>query len=244
MLYGVFSDVHSNFQALEKVLGLFKKNNIENFICCGDIVGYGPQPAECLCAIMRLKNLTVVPGNHDAVVCGKMDVKWFNAAAIKAIKIVNEELSGAMIGFLVSNPEFVENEEFSLVHGSPKKHLTEYLINEEQFMNNINLWKGSVCFIGHSHMPIYFKHSGSGISKDAMEPGQKIIMEKNARYMFNPGSVGQPRDGNPLTSCGIYDSKNKTFEMLRIEYDREKTQELMKEKNMPQPLIDRLRFGL
>jgi len=244
MLYGVFSDVHSNFQALKKVLELFEKNNVKNFICCGDIVGYGPEPAACLDIIMRLKNLTIVQGNHDAVVCGKMDVKWFNLSAIKAIKIVNEELSGAMLDFLASMPEFVENKEFSLVHGSPKKHLTEYLINGEQVVGNLEFWKNDVCFFGHSHLPLCFKYSSGGVLKETLSSGQKIIREKNARYMFNPGSVGQPRDGNPLASCGIYDSENKSFEMLRIDYDRKKTQKLMKEKNMPQPLIDRLRFGL
>ncbi|MCK4936631.1 MAG: metallophosphoesterase family protein [Elusimicrobiales bacterium] len=244
MLYGVFSDVHSNFQALEKVLETFKKNNIENFIYCGDIVGYGPQPGECLKAIMALKNLTIVPGNHDAVVCGKMDAKWFNPSALLAIRIVNEELSGAMLGYLASLPDFVENEEFSLVHGSPKKHLTEYLINEEQFLNNLEFWKSAVCFIGHSHLPMYFQYREGGVFKDGITVGQKIIMDKTARYIFNPGSVGQPRDGNPLSSCAIYDSDNKSFQILRIAYDREKTQQLMKEKKMPQPLIDRLRFGL
>ncbi len=244
MLYGVFSDVHSNFQAFEKVLELFKKNNVENFICCGDIVGYGPQPAECLSALMALKNLSIVLGNHDAVVCGKMDIKWFNSSAIKAIKIVNEELSGAMLGVLASTPKFVENKEFTLVHGSPKKHLTEYLINEEQFIVNLEFWKTPICFNGHSHLPAYFKYLEGGILKDSLAPGQKIIMDKTARYMFNPGSVGQPRDGNPMASCGIYNSENKSFQLLRVDYDREKTQKLMKDKNMPQILIDRLRFGL
>jgi predicted phosphodiesterase len=244
MLYGVFSDVHSNFQAFEKVLELFKKNNVKNFICCGDIVGYGPQPAECLSALMALENLSIVLGNHDAVVCGKMDIKWFNSVAIKAIKIVNEELSGAMLGVLASTPDFVENKEFTLVHGSPKKHLTEYLINEEQFIVNLEFWKTPVCFNGHSHLPAYFKYLEGGILKDSLAQGQKIIMDKTARYMFNPGSVGQPRDGNPMASCGIYDSENKSFQILRVDYDREKTQKLMKDKNMPQPLIDRLRFGL
>ncbi|MCG2725493.1 MAG: metallophosphatase family protein [Elusimicrobia bacterium] len=244
MLYGVFSDIHSNFQALKKVLELFKKNDIENFIYCGDIVGYGPQPAECLDAVMRLKNLIIVSGNHDAVVCGKMDIKWFNSSAIKAIKIVNEELSGAMLGFLASIPEFVENKDFTLVHGSPGKHLTEYLVNENQFMDNLTLWKNSVCFVGHSHLSMYFKYKGGGVLKEFITHGQKIIMDKSARYIFNPGSVGQPRDGNALTSCGIYNSQNKSFQIFRLEYDREKTQKLMKEKNMPQALIDRLRFGL
>ncbi|MBU2530932.1 MAG: metallophosphatase family protein [Elusimicrobia bacterium] len=243
MLYGVFSDIHSNFPALKKVLEVFEKNNIENFIFCGDIVGYGPEPAACLNAIMALKNLTIVPGNHDAVVCGKMDAKWFNPSAIKAIKIVNEELSGAMLGFLASIPDFVENEEFTLVHGSPKKHLTEYLVNKEQFINNLEFWKTSVCFIGHTHLPMYFKHSCGGVLKNAITPGESVIMDKNARYIFNPGSVGQPRDGNPFASCGIYDSKKKSFQIIRIDYEREKTQKLMKEKNMPQPLIDRLRLG-
>ena len=169
MLYGVFSDIHSNFQAFEKMLEFFKQNNIENFICCGDIVGYGPQPAKCLDAVMRLKNLSIVSGNHDAVVCGKIDAKWFNPAALMAIKIVNEEISGAMLGFLANTPAFVENEEFSLVHGSPRKHFMEYIITEEQFANNLKFWKGSVCFIGHSHLPMCFKYSGGEVLKESIK---------------------------------------------------------------------------
>ncbi len=245
MLYGVFSDIHSNFEALKKVLDFFRKNKIQNFICCGDIVGYCPQPIECLNAIRAIDNLAIVAGNHDWAVCGKVDTRWFNTLAVEVIELVKKELSGDMLDYMANVPEFVENKEFTLVHGSPRKHLTEYLLEESQILDNLEFWKTPVCFVGHSHFPLYFEYNADkNISTDVIRSPRKIILNKGSRYILNPGSVGQPRDGNPFASCAVYDSESKSFEVFRLKYDVEKIQKLMEEKKMPRPFSERLKFGL
>ncbi|MFA6434189.1 MAG: metallophosphoesterase family protein [Elusimicrobiales bacterium] len=244
MIYGVFSDVHGNYEALKAVLDFFRRNKTSRFICCGDLVGYGPQPGECVRAAMGLAGLTIVLGNHDAALTGKMELRWFNANALEAIEFAGKTLSGAELAYLASLPETVKTADFTLVHGSPKQPLTEYLLSDPQFFENQRYWEISPCFMGHSHMPVYFRAAaGSPPETDFLRPMSKVMLD-GVRYMLNPGSVGQPRDGNPRASCGLYDSKKKTFELFRVEYDVAKTQQLMRSAGLPQVLIERLAYGL
>ncbi len=243
MKYGVFSDVHSNYGALRAVLDFYGKNGVENFICCGDITGYGPQPLECAEALRGLNNLVVVMGNHDAALVGKMELKWFNANAVWAIEFDRARLTGAALDFIARLPEKVETADFTVVHGSPKKPLTEYLLSETQYLSNAGAWAVSPCFMGHSHMPLYFLQAEQETPEtDFIKPLTKIHFTRG-RAMFNPGSVGQPRDGDPRAACGIYDSDKKSFELYRVFYDVEATQKLMAEFKMPGILAERLSFG-
>lgn len=246
MLYGVFSDVHSNLEALKAILNFFQKTKIDNLVCCGDLVGYGPQPNECVETVSNLKNLKIVIGNHDAAVAKKMDLKWFNKEAIFAIEYTSKTLDGKFLNFLAGLPEIIQTENFSMVHGSPRNHLKEYMLSEEQFIENFDYWISSPCFIGHSHIPMYFSRNNNATPEMNIlrSPNNKISIGDETIAMFNPGGVGQPRDGNPFASCGLYNSDTKTFEIFRFQYDVSKTQTLMKEKKFPQPLIDRLTFGL
>jgi len=242
MRYGVFSDVHGNHAALKAVLDFYSRNGVENFICCGDIVGYGPQPLECVQTLMELKNLTAVMGNHDAALVGKMDLKWFNPNAAWAIEFAKKQLSGEALDFIARLPERVETGEFTVVHGSPRKPLTEYLLSERQFSDNAGCWTVSPCFIGHSHMPLYFREGESGIPEtDFISPSVKIFAK--GKVILNPGSVGQPRDGDTRAACGIYDSEMKYFELYRVFYNVEAVQKLMGELKMPSILSERLSFG-
>ncbi|HCC47832.1 MAG TPA: metallophosphoesterase [Elusimicrobia bacterium] len=242
MKYGVFSDVHSNYVALRAVLDFYRKNGVENFVCCGDIVGYGPQPLECAEELRGLKNLVTVMGNHDAAAVGKMDVKWFNPNAAWAIEFAKTQLTGQALDFIAGLPERAETPDFTVVHGSPRKPLTEYLLSETQFMDNAKGWTVSPCFIGHSHMPLYFREGEAGVPEtDFLKPSMKIFMK--GRLMLNPGSVGQPRDGDTRASCGIYDSKNKVFEIYRVFYDVGAVQKMMSALKMPAMLSERLSFG-
>lgn len=244
MIYGVFSDVHANYEALKAVLAFFHKNKVSRFICCGDLAGYGPQPAECVRAVMDLPDVTAVLGNHDAALVGKMELRWFNRNALEALEFAAKKLSGAELAYLAAMPEIVKTGEFTLVHGSPRKPLTEYLLSEAQFTGNLEYWETPLCFMGHSHMPVYFRAgAGSPPETDFLRPMSKVMLE-GVRYMLNPGSVGQPRDGNPRACCGLYDPKKMTFEIFRVDYDFSKTQELMKANGLPQVLIERLAFGL
>jgi predicted phosphodiesterase len=244
MIYGVFSDVHGNYEALKAVLEFFRKNKAQRFICCGDLVGYGPQPSECVREIMAMPDITVVLGNHDAALTAKMDLRWFNHNALAAIEFAGKKLSGEELAYLAALPETVKTGDFTLVHGSPRRPLTEYLLSEPQFTENLPYWETSPCFMGHSHLPVYFRVSeGSMPETDFLRPMSKVMLD-GVRYMLNPGSVGQPRDGNPRASCGLYDPQKKTFEIFRVDYDFTKTQELMKAADLPQVLIERVAFGL
>lgn len=243
MKYGVFSDVHGNYQALKAVLEFYRKNGVEDFICCGDIVGYGPQPQECAETLRGLKNLAIVMGNHDAALAGKMDIKWFNTNAVWAIEFSRKMMTGCELAYVAALPERVDNPDFTLVHGSPRKPLTEYMLSEMQFSDNADAWAVSPCFIGHSHMPLYFRERPDSLPEtDFLKPLTKISLA-GARVMLNPGSVGQPRDGDPRAACGIYDAEKKTFELYRVFYDVEATQRLMGELKMPALLAERLSFG-
>jgi len=244
MIYGVFSDVHANYEALKAVMAFFRKNKAGSFICCGDLVGYGPQPSECVREVMGLKNLSVVLGNHDAALVGKLEMRWFNHNAVAALEFARKSLAGQELAYLAALPETIKTGDFTVVHGSPRKPLTEYLLNEAQFTDNLGYWEASPCFLGHSHLPVYFRQSGDEPPEtDFLLPTSKVMLA-GVRYMLNPGSAGQPRDGNPRASCGLYDSEKKTFEVFRLDYDFSKTQELMKRGGLPHMLIERLAFGL
>ena len=244
MIYGVFSDVHGNYEALKAVLAFFRKNGADSFICCGDIVGYGPQPSECVREVMALENLSIVLGNHDAALIGKLEMRWFNHNAVAALEFARKVLSGEELAYLSSLGETIKTGDFTLVHGSPRKPLTEYLLSEVQFSENLRYWDGSPCFIGHSHLPVYFRQNGNEPPEtDFLLPMAKVLLS-GVRYMLNPGSAGQPRDGNPRASCGLYDSERRTFEIFRVDYDFSRTQHMMKAAGLPQVLIERLAFGL
>jgi len=242
MKYGVFSDVHGNYAALRAVLDFYRKNGVENFICCGDIVGYGPQPLECAETLRGLANLVTVMGNHDAALVGKMDLKWFNPNAAWAIDFARGQLTGQALDFIASLPERAETKDFTVVHGSPRKPLTEYLLSEGQFLDSAAHWTVSPCFIGHSHMPLFFMERENGFPEtDFLKPMVKVFIKGKA--IFNPGSVGQPRDGDTRAACGIYDSDRKSFELYRVFYNVEAVQKMMEELKMPGILSERLSFG-
>jgi len=244
MIYGVFSDVHSNYEALKAVLYYFRSRRIKSYICCGDLVGYGPEPDKCIEAVAELPNLRCVSGNHDLGVVGELPLKWFNSTARCVIESTAAEISDKSRKVIEKLPNTIENGEFTLVHGSPKSPAEEYLLTGEQFLENADRWMVSPCFIGHSHIGISFSQKGVRFPTIRfLEPGQKLVFEPETRYMINPGSVGQPRDRDPRASCGIYNSSKGSFEIVRLDYPVLKTQELMRNKGLPPMLIDRLSFG-
>lgn len=243
MRYGVFSDVHGNYEALKAVLEFYRKNAVADFVCCGDVVGYGPQPQECADALRSLGNLRIVMGNHDAALAGKMETRWFNANAAWAIEFSRKVMSGQALAYVAALPERVETPDFTVVHGSPRKPLTEYVLSEGQFSDNLKGWSASPCFVGHSHMPQYFREGPGGVPEtDFLKPAVRVSAAQG-KVMINPGSVGQPRDGDPRAACGIYDTATKNFELYRVFYDVEKVQRMMEGLGMPALLAGRLSFG-
>ena len=244
MIYGVFSDVHGNYEALKAVLEFFSVRKVDGYLCCGDLVGYGPQPEECVRAVAALPNLRCVIGNHDMAVLGKMSLEWFNAYATASIEYSRGALSGDSYKFLETLPERLDNDAFIMVHGSPKNPVEEYMLTGEQFLESIPFMSTQLCFVGHSHMAFYLSRHGVRFPELYPFRSEEMLrLEPGLKYAVNAGSVGQPRDRDPRAACGLYDSVNSTFTLYRLDYPRLLTQELMRRSNLPELLIERIGIG-
>ncbi len=245
MRIGVFSDVHGNLEALNACLERFKKEGVEKYIYCGDIIGYGPDPEKCVKKILSLPLLACVLGNHDAVFKHPEIEAFFNYDAKVALDESKALMSEKSIRALASLPYMVHGDDFTVVHGTPSDPIKEYFSSCSQFHAYYEFWTGHLCFIGHTHLPFYMKGTSRSCSiyLNKKEDGT-IRLTERARYVINPGSVGKPRDNNPAASFGIWDTEENTFRFLREKYDYSITQKKMEERKFPSFLIGSLTLGL
>ena len=250
MLYGVFSDVHSNLEALTVVLDFFAKTGVDGHICCGDLVGYGADPDACLDRVRVLKNLTVIGGNHDLAAIGRLDLDWFNQYARDAILWTRRHLSRENREFLEGLTARLETKDFTLAHGTPRNPPEEYLLTASQFRENAPLVRAWPLFVGHSHMPLLFRASeASGGKIDAYFLGEGVEILPRAEdgrlapAALNPGSVGQPRDQDRRASCALYDSTKGSFQIFRFPYDVPAAQAKIRAAGLPESLALRLDCG-
>nr|QGT50859.1 serine/threonine protein phosphatase [uncultured Elusimicrobia bacterium] len=245
MKVGVFSDVHANWEALTACLKRLKKEGAQAYICCGDLIGYGPNPEECVQKIKELPLLACVMGNHDAVFVQPELESFFNYGAKIALDHNKRELSENSVRYLTSLPAEVQKNNFTAVHGTPSDPIKEYFSSCAQFRSNYKLWTGDVCFVGHTHLPFYMKGDekkcGVYINKN---DDVTVRLPADVRYIINPGAVGKPRDHNPAASFGLWDTEARTFRFLRESYDVSVTLEKMSALNYPTFLIDSLAVGL
>ncbi|MCL2887909.1 MAG: metallophosphatase family protein [Elusimicrobia bacterium] len=246
MRYGVFSDAHANLEALRAVLVELEKEKVQGYIFCGDMIGYGPQPDGCVEIIKKLPNLAAVMGNHDSALKDTSLLNFFSPDSLPPIRLANEELSKENFKFVSELPHTYSGGHFHVVHGSFMDPIKEYWITKSQYRVNYDLWKGLVCFVGHTHIP-FIMHSKDNkeIRIDLFtQEGEIIPLDKNSRYVINPGSVGQPRDGDNRAAAGVYDSEKNTFKIIRAEYDIERTQYDMAAKGFAARIIERLSTGI
>jgi predicted phosphodiesterase len=239
MRYGIFSDIHSNIEALDAVLGFLRGQKVDGYISAGDTVGYGPNPNECVDRLKRLSPLWIVVGNHDWAACGLKDLTWFNEYAQKSLVWTRQRLSQQNQIFLSELPKTIKHSDFSLVHGSPQASLTEYLLTRQQYNENLPLLTSRVTFVGHTHVPFVLGPAATYVFRGT----EAVKLKSDDKYVVNAGSVGQPRDNNSRASCGIYDSSSGEFSVYRIEYDIMTTQEKMYKERLPAFLIERLSWG-
>lgn len=239
----IVSDVHSNLNALHAVIEDSQRGNGFDIIwCLGDTVGYGPDPGTCL-SLLRQYQLLLVAGNHDYAAVGKMGVAAFNKAAATAARWTAQQLSPQDASFLADAPLIALSAPFTLVHGSLRAPLLEYLLDQEAALATLNLLQTQFCLVGHSHIPFICMENGG--RPKFMEFAEDVEFELGEeRRIINPGSVGQPRDRDPRPSYAIYDSEQMTIERHRVTYDIQATQEKMRKAKLPQPLIDRLDYGV
>ena len=243
MKYGIISDIHSNFGALDEVLNNMEK--VDEIICLGDIVGYGTDPNYCIEKIKEL-NCKCVGGNHDFGVLGKVSINYFNYAARDAILWTSRQLKNDNINFLLSlSKKIVLKDNIFAVHGSPQSPLLEYILDKNTASLIFSKFDFKIYFVGHSHLAGCFSLNEDNNRVDYMNfsNGGCIEINMNKRYIINCGSVGQPRDGNPKASYGIYDQKYGIVNIYRVSYPIHLTQKKIINAGLPRSLADRLSYG-
>jgi predicted phosphodiesterase len=249
VLYGVFSDVHSNLEALSAVLDYFEDFGVEGYLCCGDLVGYGADPDACLDRLRALPNLSVICGNHDLATLGRLKLDWFNQYARAAVYWTREHLSAVNRTFLEGMTARLETKDFTLAHGTPRNPPEEYLLSAAQFRDNVPYVKRWPLFVGHSHMPLLFRFAGEGREKVEtlfLEDREESLPREGAAFgpvALNPGSVGQPRDQDRRAACAVWDAEKGTFRVCRLPYDVPATQAKIRAAGLPEYLALRLDYG-
>ncbi len=244
MRYAIIADIHANLAAFTAVLEDIKLGGkVEEMWCLGDVVGYGPDPHQCL-ELLCQYNHVCVAGNHDWAAIGKIDTSNFNPDAAAACHWTAQQLSPEDIQYLESLPLVVQKGDFTLVHGSPREPVWEYLLSVSNAKENFAFFKSQFCLVGHSHVPLVFKYDETGdCSFSQFSTNIRLALGKN-RLIINPGGVGQPRDGDPRASYAIYDNEARTIRLYRIPYNIAGTQTRMVKQGLPIRLATRLTYGL
>ena len=232
MKYAIISDIHANLEALTKALSIINEKHVDEIICLGDVVGYGANPNECV-EIVRGSCSAVVLGNHDEAALDPGGPHDFNPIAQKAIEWTAAQLTDESRSFLSSRPMIEKRENILLVHSSPHSPETwDYIINAQEASDAIQYFEETICFIGHTHVPGIYSVSGRSRS-----------VSRTERHLVNVGSVGQPRDGNPMLAFGIFDSTAWEYELIRSEYDIQGAAEKILRAGLPRELGYRLMYG-
>lgn len=246
MRIAVISDVHSNLEALKTVIADIRRSNIGQVWCLGDVAGYGAEPNECIEELGGLP-LSAVAGNHDLGAVSRLELDNFNPEGQQAIIWQRSQLSSASLIYLRQLPLKLQPADgITLVHGSPRDPAWEYLLTSWLAEENFKEFTTSICFFGHTHLPIVYKKLGEAPTEAMLPaPGVKVELEDDkARWLINPGSVGQPRDGNPMSCYIIFDDRERTLEYRRLEYPIAATQDIMRRVGLPAFLSDRLGKGI
>ena len=238
----VISDIHANYTAFEAVLQ--DAGAIDAVWCLGDVVGYGPDPNACIELLSEQENLVCVPGNHDIAAMGKMPAESFNGDARRSLLWQQRVLSASSMDFLHTLKQIEEpHEKVTLVHGSPRDPIWEYMLNTLAARLNFAEFSTDFCFVGHTHVPSIFSwdEEKDRVILDIPRVGRPVELKK--RSILNPGSVGQPRDRDPRAAYAIFDTDALTWESCRVEYDIESVQARIRESRLPEKHALRLAEG-
>ncbi|MGH7161880.1 MAG: metallophosphoesterase family protein [Planctomycetota bacterium] len=250
MQIAIISDIHANLEALDVVLADIKRRMVRDIVCLGDIIGYGPNPRECLQRLMGCKAVTM--GNHEEAVLYYGED--FNPKARESIDWTRDQLNRSdrpkeenydLWNFLGVMEQMIVTDEAMFVHASPRDPTKEYVVPEDTKKSRDKLADifsrfERVCFIGHSHIPGVYTQELRYI--DPKTIGNEYRIEEGRKALINTGAVGQPRDGDPRTSFVLFDGK--TIRFVRLEYDYKKTMEkIYQEERLPHYLADRLAVG-
>lgn len=238
-IYAVFGDIHGNLEALDAILADASKLGVNHYACVGDIVGYNANPVECLEKIRRL-NCVCVKGNHDHYCSLDSELEGFHPYAADAVDWTRAQLSDEQQQFLADMKYVNRAGIFTIVHSTLDMPASwGYVFEELEAEASFNYQKTTVCFHGHTHVPLVFQKAGevSGGTYNKLS----IVMGK--KYFVNVGSVGQPRDGDPRAAYCVFDVKKRQIELRRIPYDVAQAQKKVRKAGLPEKLAARLGTG-
>jgi predicted phosphodiesterase len=244
----ILSDIHGNSNALKAVLehakdGATNQPGYEAVWCLGDLVGYGPDPNECIELVSSFPDLLCLIGNHDQAALGLTPLARFNYEARSAAAWTKDQLSKESRDFLRSLPSEITIADYTLTHGSPRQPVWEYILDPQTADANFDFFKTDYCLVGHTHLPLIFeKREVDPFTMPLPVPWGELL-SMSPRMILNPGSVGQPRDMDPRAAYAILDLETKTWEPRRAEYDVKEVQTRMLEAGLPERQALRLLAG-
>ena len=248
MRIAVLSDIHANLIALEAVLAEVDALGPDAVWCLGDTVGYGPEPQACAELIAVVADQCLA-GNHDLAVTGQLSLHEFNSVATEAAIWQREHIRPEIVEWLSELPGRQEAEEVTLAHGSPRDPVWEYITVEEIAGANSDHFQTQLCLVGHSHQAVGWRFREGGwwgwgrVQKTQMPTGEALSLGDEDRWILNPGSVGQPRDGDPRASFALLDLEANTWTWHRLEYDIDAVAHAIDAAGLPEFLGRRLYLG-
>jgi len=237
----VISDIHANLTALQSVLA--DAGKFDEAWCLGDLVGYGPDPNESIDLVRQLPNLKCVEGNHDAATLKHIDMNSFNPEARLALQWTEQQLRPENHTWMDNLPERLVVDPVTLVHGSPRQPVWEYLLDTRTATLNFSYFDTPYCFVGHTHLPVLYYMAEETRMAKLIIPENSTQLALAPRTILNPGSVGQPRDRDPRAAYVILDTDQWICEFHRVPYDIEAVQARMRDQGLPERHIQRLAIG-
>jgi predicted phosphodiesterase len=238
----LLSDIHSNRVALETILS--NAPAFDAVWCLGDVVGYGPMPNECVARLRGLHALTLT-GNHDQAVLGNVPLETFRDTARQALEWTRRVLTQESLEWLAARPSHLvlPEHDMTLVHASPREPVWEYIENARTALENFSFFETAYCWFGHTHQPIAYRLRTRDrvLSTHFLPENKPYLLEP--RLLVNPGSVGQPRDGDSRAAFGILDLDTQVLVHHRVEYDIPAVQRAMMDAHLPYRLVARLAQG-
>ncbi len=238
----IISDVHANLPALEAVLE--DAGRFSRVWCLGDLVGYGPYPNECVERIIELPGIVCIKGNHDAALLGEIETRNFNDEARQSLFWLKSEIKERNFNWLSGLRERVILEGVTLVHGSPRNPIWEYIFGEVIANENMSYFNTQICLVGHTHVPCICSIEGDDLqSTEFKRIEARVSFRITQKCILNPGSVGQPRDRDPRAAYLIYDDEDETWTLRRVGYDINRVQKRILAAGLPRIHAYRLELG-
>ena len=242
MRIAVISDIHGNWHAFDAVLADVAQEAVDEVWCLGDLVGYGPQPNRCV-EEARVRSSVCLIGNHDLAALGKVGTEEFSHDAAASARWTAEELADDARAYLQTLEPKGERQGVELFHGSPRDPVWEYILSEPAVRDALALTTSELVLVGHTHIPIALLLSNGDTLAGGLARGGSDIELTEGRWLLNPGSVGQPRDGDPRAAYLLLDFDTRHAHFRRVPYDIEATQTEIRENGLPDALATRLADG-